>query len=141
MSRCETQGNGRNNTLPDAPSSVFVSPTLRTSDVSNTAYGGGYSDGIQPTSSSSYSASALVEKLSSEVVSIRVTCNAVKQECSKLRLEVASLALIQSQMREEFKHTLLSIDNRLASLQTDQKVVKAAVDLSLAPRTAGIFVL
>ena len=78
-----------------------------------------------------------MEKLTNEVVNIRLTCNAVKQECGKLQQEVKSLALIQSQMREEFKHTLLSIDARLASLQTDQKVVKAAVDLSLAPRTEG----
>ena len=134
--RCQAHGNGRNNSLPDAPSPPAYVPSTAVAANTSTFGGGGSTDIGQLPSSSSIT-SAAVEKLTNEVVGIRVTCNSVKQECGKLRQEVASLALIQSQMREEFKHALLSIDSRLASRQSDNKVVKAAVDLSLAPRTAG----
>ena len=132
--RSQAHGNGRNNSMPDAPAAAVHAKFQKTT----TSHGGGASSFSPPLPPSSSVSSAAVEKLSTEVVSIRVTCNSVKQECSKLRQEVASLTLIQSQMREEFRHHLLSIDARLASLQTDQKVaIKAAVDLSLAPKTDG----
>ena len=81
-----------------------------------------------------------------DIQAIKTVVNSVKNECKSLRLEVSSIALQQEQMRQEFKHVLLSVDNRLSSLQTallagqitmQKHFDRNTFDMSKAERTPG----